>query len=498
MKTKPVHLLLLLALLCSPAAAQRSSSTNATHIKGWPLVGTPAAGQTWCRDGANKRFVPCSGGGGGGGVSFGDAAPPANCTAGQLYLRPSQQSIYLCTSANTWFPFLISNPAPSLQISATNAVLMDRDTGRVIWGKEEHAERAPASTTKMMTGLLAVEYDPELDDLVTVAASHLTGGTSAGLVSGEKMVMSEMLRGLLLASGNDAAAAMADHIGRTYLGGDASTGISNFVDRMNSRAAELGLSHTHFANPSGLDGPGHYSSAYDLAQLASVFMERPELAAIVGDNTYRGQGTVASSPNYHKWIQTNEALCAYPGTTGIKTGTTPEAREALVATNTVGTTNLIAVVMNSTSRYPDMYSLFDYGHTDMGSTGIAASSCQENSPLVAFGGTWNSSGWFSVYDQGYATFSSATNATATITFTGTGIDLIGYKSGTKGIIEISLDEAVDAMVDLYNPTAISGQLLYSKRDLAKGTHTLKIRLTGTRNAASTGNTFDFDAFRIYR
>lgn len=198
-----------------------------------------------------------------------------------------------------------------------------------------------ASTTKIMTALLTLER-ARLDDRVVVPASALIGEASMGLQAGEVVTVEELLWGLLLASGNDAALALAQHVA----GSEAA-----FVDLMNRRAAELGLTSTHFANPHGLDAAGHQSSAYDLWRLAEAAMAYPKFREIVASPT----ALVAGRRLWNR----NELLTRYPGADGIKTGTTPLAGQVLVASVNRQQHRAIAVVMGSQDRYGDAEALFD-------------------------------------------------------------------------------------------------------------------------------------------
>ena len=147
-------------------------------------------------------------------------------------------------------------------VSARSAILVDAQTGRVLYEKNADEQSLIASTTKIMTALVALETR-NLSDKVTVKQNHLKEGSSMYLRAGEVLTLEELLYGLLLPSGNDAAECIADHC---------SGGVERFVARMNEKAAALGMTHTSFANPSGLDAQGHYSCALDMARLAAYAM----------------------------------------------------------------------------------------------------------------------------------------------------------------------------------------------------------------------------------
>ncbi len=226
-------------------------------------------------------------------------------------------------------------------LSAAAALLADSDTGQALLALNPDEPRAMASTTKIMTALLALERS-NLADRVVVSPSALIGEASMGLQAGEVLTVEDLLWGLLLNSGNDAAMALAEHIGGSEAG---------FVALMNQRAAELGLRNTHFANPHGLDAPDHYSSAHDLWRLAEAAMAHAKFREIVATQA----ATVAGHP---LWTQ-NQLLGAYPDADGIKTGTTDRAGQALVASVTRGGHRVIATILGSQDRYADARALFD-------------------------------------------------------------------------------------------------------------------------------------------
>lgn len=228
---------------------------------------------------------------------------------------------------------------PSL--TAASALLADSATQQPLMALDPYTPRPMASTTKIMTALLTLER-ARLDDRVVVPASALIGEASMGLQAGEVVTVEDLLWGLLLASGNDAALALAQHVA----GSEAA-----FVDLMNRRAAELGLTGTRFANPHGLDADGHVSSAYDLWRLAEAAMAFPKFREIVASPT----AVVAGRQLWNR----NELLTRYPGADGIKTGTTLKAGQVLVASVTRQQHRAVAVVMGSQDRYRDAEALFD-------------------------------------------------------------------------------------------------------------------------------------------
>ena len=214
---------------------------------------------------------------------------------------------------------LLAANAP--KVTARAAYVFDVDTNTVLYSKEADVQLPMASCTKVMTALLAVEHG-NLDQMITVGAdAHaLVGPDSSymGLDTGEKLTLRDLLYGLVMPSGNDAAVAIADAIGGTE---------AKFVAMMNARAAQLGLTHTHFANPHGLDAPGHHTSARDLAVLSAVAMKNPTLVTIMSATKYVIPKTATHKA--YKLFTGNDLLAGagspYPGAIGVKPGYTGPA-----------------------------------------------------------------------------------------------------------------------------------------------------------------------------
>lgn len=226
------------------------------------------------------------------------------------------------------------------EVTATAFVAYDMTTDQVVFTRASATPLAPASLTKLMTALLVFERG-DLDASVTIEARDLVGDASMGLAAGEEVSVTDLLWGLLVPSGNDAAMALA-----RYTAGS----ISGFVDLMNARAAELGLSHSHFANPHGLDALGHVSSADDLMVITRQLWAYPLFRAIVGTASITQAG--------HALVNTNEWLTTFAGVTGVKTGTTDAAGECLIATVERDGHTVLLVVLGSEARYQDAERLY--------------------------------------------------------------------------------------------------------------------------------------------
>lgn len=238
--------------------------------------------------------------------------------------------------------------APAVDMPAGALVAED---GRQLWARDPDERRAMASTTKIMTAIVALEQ-ASLDETVPITGSSVSvGESSAGIRSGERLTVRELLEGLLVKSGNDAAEALAEHVAGT---GEA------FVEMMNAKAVELGLADTHFANTHGLDAPGHYSSAADLAVLARHAMGIEEFRRIVGLKTV----TVGAGAGSHELQTSNLLIGTYTGTTGVKTGFTNRAGYCLIASAKRNGIELYAVVLGTGSegsRFVQAKTLLDWG-----------------------------------------------------------------------------------------------------------------------------------------
>ncbi len=241
---------------------------------------------------------------------------------------------------------------PNLPIHGQAAYLVDLDARQVLWQRDPETSRAPASLTKLMTAMVAVDDAGSLDRTLTVTrqATEVTPSLM-GLSAGEQLTVRELIDGLFLDSGNDAAEALA-------------TGIvprDRFIRQMNQKAKSIGLSASHFVTPSGLDAQGHGMSAHDLAHTAAYLdTYYPQLAAIATKKDVVIPATATHKAFYPHNL--NRLLWTYPGATGLKTGLTDNAGGCMLATATRGGRHLIAVVLNATGySTPDAALLLDYG-----------------------------------------------------------------------------------------------------------------------------------------
>ncbi len=230
------------------------------------------------------------------------------------------------------------------------AVAYDRKSGEVIWGKDEHKRTAMASTTKIMTAIVTLE-NCDLTQTVTISKKSAgTGGSRLGLKVDDKITMNDLLYGLMLKSGNDAAVAIAETVGGS---------VEGFAELMNEKAKELKLENTHYVTPHGLDDPEHYTTAVELAKLADYALQNETFAKIVNTKNY----TVTIN-GYPKSISnTNELLGYLEGVNGVKTGFTNNAGRCLVTSVNRNGFEIITVILQADTkkfRTADSIKLIEY------------------------------------------------------------------------------------------------------------------------------------------
>lgn len=233
-------------------------------------------------------------------------------------------------------------------IPSGSAIVMDNLTGRILYEKNAYVKRPMASTTKIMTAILVLEKG-HLSDIVTVSErAALVGGSQIYLKKNERISLNDLLYGLMLNSGNDAAVAIAEHIGGS---------VENFADMMTKKAHEIGAIDSSFKTPHGLDKEGHYSTANDLAVMTRYALRIKKFAEIVSTKeAYIGNG--------RSLYNTNEMLTGYPGANGVKTGYTGKAGRCLVTSAARNNWQLISVILRSDSRQmraSDSSKILNYG-----------------------------------------------------------------------------------------------------------------------------------------
>ncbi len=244
--------------------------------------------------------------------------------------------------------------APNIpKLTAERWITYDADVDVVLASWNANDQAPMASVTKVMTAIVVIGRT-DLGDLVTVPSfATVARGSTAGLVAGEQWSVGDLLIAMLVRSGNDAALTLAYHVGNESVAG--------FVDLMNARAAELGMTNTHFANPNGLDAEDHYSSARDLLTLTIASQEYPDIQRMARTRLV----SMPEDPNGNSrvWKNTNRLLGAYPGVTGLKTGDTPWADKVLLATSERAGRRIYTVVMHSDDHFSDTRELLDWSYS---------------------------------------------------------------------------------------------------------------------------------------
>ena len=242
-------------------------------------------------------------------------------------------------------------------VTAASWILYDESSATILAEWDADTPRPMASITKIMTVLLALENGSPEDDVVISEEAAGTGGQEIGLVAGETVKLKALVRAALIRSGNDAAAAIAEHIGGS---------IDGFISLMNQRAAELGMTNTRFANPHGLDAPGHYSTPRDMLTVARVAMAIPEFEEIARSRVMVFPDTPSGSQRTA--TNTNRILNSYVGSIGVKTGETPNAGLTYVGAAERDGRRLYAVVFRSVGRrahFADAITLFEWAFDDL-------------------------------------------------------------------------------------------------------------------------------------
>lgn len=254
---------------------------------------------------------------------------------------------------------ITASAAPSpLNLTAKSAIVIEASTGEILYEKNAEERRYPASTTKIMTIITALESG-KVKDMVTISPNAAnTEGSSMDVIVGERLKMQDMLYGVALVSGNDATVAIAEHI---------SGSVSNFAKLMTYKAHSIGAMSTNFTNSSGLPDPNHYSTAHDLARIAAYGYKNPQFAEIVGTL----QKDIPRYINQNEvFYNQNKLLHIYSGANGVKTGYTNDAGRCLVSAAKRGNIQLITVVLDDDYMWEDSMTLLDYGFSQLEETEI--------------------------------------------------------------------------------------------------------------------------------
>ncbi|HLS35510.1 MAG TPA: D-alanyl-D-alanine carboxypeptidase family protein [Bacillota bacterium] len=248
-----------------------------------------------------------------------------------------------------FFTFYPTNTHANEQlfVSAEHAILFEQSTGNILFEKNAHEKTSVASITKVMTAIIALEYGI-LNEVVEVSERALNvEGSSIYLLENEKMTLKDLLYGLILRSGNDAAIAISEHIGGS---------VEAFVYLMNEKAKWIGMTNTNFQNPHGLEEENHYSTAYDMALLYRYASENELFQSISNTKAYLSENRI------YKWHNKNKLLTSlYEYSTGGKTGFTKKAGRTLISSAEKGDLSLIAVTLNAPDDWRDHMRMFEWG-----------------------------------------------------------------------------------------------------------------------------------------
>lgn len=235
------------------------------------------------------------------------------------------------------------------EISASSAIVIDAVSGRVLWKKNSHAKQFPASTTKIMTALLAIESGHGMKEMVEISENAAkTEGSSIYCEAGELISFQDLLYALMLRSGNDAGVALAEHI---------AVSAENFAKLMNQKAEQLGAKDTHFVTVNGLHDDNHYTTAYDMALISREAMKNDVFRKIAATRVWNASREV---DKFNYFTNKNKVLYQYDGGNGIKIGYTTTAGRCLVASSEREGMELICVVFNAPDWFNDSYRLMDY------------------------------------------------------------------------------------------------------------------------------------------
>ena len=267
---------------------------------------------------------------------------------------PKKPALILFLFMLAWVPAAYAAAEPP--VAAEAAVVMNATDKRVLYAKNAGGIMYPASTTKIMTLITALEAGSPDSVVVVSPRAANCDGSSLELRNGDRLKLQEALFGMMLVSGNDAAEAVAESVAGS---------IPAFVQKMNDEAEKFGATRTHFSNPHGLPDPiNHFTTAYDLALITAYGLKNPVFANIVATRDYDVHFLNRSSVTHAR--NTNKLLNTYSGANGVKTGFTDAAGECLVAAARRGDVELIAVVLNSESRWDDAARLLNYGFRQLG------------------------------------------------------------------------------------------------------------------------------------
>lgn len=329
-----------------------------------------------------------------------------------------------------------------LDINARSYVVLDRKSKKVLIGKNEYNKVKMASTTKIMTATVVLE-NCNLNDIVTVSKkAGGTGGSRLGLKANDKISVHDLLYGLLLCSGNDAAVALAEHVSGSIL---------NFCELMNRKANELGMSNTHFETPHGLDSDGHYTTAYELALITDYALQNTTFRKIVETKNY----TININGYPKSLLNTNELLGVVNGIYGVKTGFTNGANRCLVTGCKRGEMDIICVVLGCDTkkfRGQDSIKLIDYCFDTFEYFNIENFI---NTKIIDWKN--DNSNYFNIY--------KGINNNLDITYSKLDSSIIPIEKSRLNSLEIKFNINENLSAPIYNNTLIGNYQIYSGEDV---------------------------------
>ena len=259
--------------------------------------------------------------------------------------NPAQPVVKAFFTTEAPLPQKKENPTP-LNLTASGVFVMDLHSGVVLYDKNPHQKLKPASLTKIMTALVALDYFKE-DSIIKVVNGQRSLGNTIDLLKGDQFLADDLLYGLLVSSGNDAAITFAEN----YPGG-----YTAFVQKMNDKATDLGLDNSHFSNVSGVEGEDHFTTAYDIAMIAREALNRPIFENIVSTKKI----TLQSLKGHLYPLNSTNVLLDKPGFYGVKTGWTPEAGECLVVLAEKDAHPILISLLHSSDRFGEGEKIFNW------------------------------------------------------------------------------------------------------------------------------------------
>lgn len=351
--------------------------------------------------------------------------------------------------------------ATDISVSAKSAILINADTVEILYGKNEYEKRGIASTTKILTSLIALEYGEPQKEVIATKEAVTVEGTSIGLKAGDKISLSALVYGMLLESGNDAANVTAFAI---------SGNITEFAKVMNTRAKQIGMLNSNFTNPSGLTDDDHYSTAYDMALLTSVAIKNPIFRKIAStESAVIDFGTPEAS---RRLSNHNRLLKEYDGIFGVKTGYTRKSGRCLVTACERNGVTLIAVTLNAYDDWNDHKKLYDYGFSLYNTEVIVPDASTVKIPVICGNKKYVSAEY--AYEVKFNTNKELTSEIYIKSFLYPPVrkgDVVGeviFKDSEKNVVKSVLLISVEDVTPIYKEKEIENSFFEKIKKIIKG------------------------------